>query len=148
MSEKTSDLPALIGRFIQIYQALNSESLSQLTSIYHKDIEFIDPIHHILGLPDLIQYFDGMYQNMISCDFDIDEINGVDNQFFLNWTMQFRHKKIGRAKLIKVVGLSQLKIQDDLVIYHRDYFDLSEMIFDHLPLIGGITQYVKRKAAQ
>ncbi|WAJ71488.1 nuclear transport factor 2 family protein [Catenovulum adriaticum] len=136
-----------LDAFIDVYQALNIQNIERLDSIYHPSIQFIDPLHHIHGLIELKQYLAHMYQNTISCQFNILSKQIVNDQAFLTWVMTYQHKKIGSGNCIEVDGVSRLKFDQDKVIFHRDYFDLTQMLFDHLPVIGCTSKYIKQKAA-
>jgi hypothetical protein len=50
------------------------------------------------------------------------------------------------GKPILLQGNSYIKFSDDnLVVYHRDYFDMGEFIYEHVPVIGWIIKKVKAK---
>jgi len=38
--------------------------------------------------------------------------------------------------------MSHLKFADGKVISHRDYFDLGEMLYEHIPLLGGVIKSI------
>lgn len=135
-----------LDSFIRIYQALNQDRIKNLEQIYHPDIQFSDPLHQINGIEPLKLYLSQMYQNTLSCDFKIISKQLIGNEAYLSWLMTYRHKKIGSGKAIEVNGVSHLKFEQAKVIHHRDYFDLSQMLFDHLPVIGRLTRYIKKKA--
>lgn len=135
-----------LDSFIRIYQALNQDRVKSLEQIYHPDIQFSDPLHQLNGIEPLKLYLGQMYQNTLSCDFKIISKQLIGNEAYLSWVMTYRHKKIGSGKAIEVNGVSHLKFEQAKVIYHRDYFDLSQMLFDHLPVIGRLTRYIKKKA--
>ncbi|MCU4674632.1 nuclear transport factor 2 family protein [Catenovulum sp. 2E275] len=139
--------PPLIENFMQVYQSLNSHTVDLLEQVYHPEIEFVDPIHRLNGIENMKAYFAAMYKNTISCEFTLLEFDQVNQTIYLSWQMQLQHKKIGSGKHINVQGISHLKTRQGLIIYHRDYFDLTQMIFDHLPVIGSTTRYIKQKAA-
>lgn len=133
--------------FVKIYQNLNSGNLNMLTQIYHQDVQFVDPLHQIHGLDDLTHYFEHMYENLISSEFAL--VNQIEQkqQAAIYWQMHLRHKKINSGNTITVEGHSLLRRQDNKVIYHRDYFDIGSMIYEHLPVLGGIIKLIKRKAS-
>ena len=133
--------------FVSTYQNLNSDNLSKLADIYHPDVQFIDPLHQIHGLTDLTIYFEHLYANLISSEFVLTNQLEQQQQAAIYWQMHLRHKKINSGNTITVEGHSLLRRQDDRVIYHRDYFDIGSMIYEHLPVLGGIVKLIKRKAS-
>lgn len=65
----------------------------------------------------------------------------------LSWTMIYRHPKLNKNQVIKVFGNSLIKGKDEHVYYHRDYLDLGEMIYEHIPFFGKLVKYLKKKVA-
>ncbi|WP_158969804.1 nuclear transport factor 2 family protein [Paraglaciecola sp. L3A3] len=134
--------------FIQVYQRLNKDNLYQLKDIYHGDIQFIDPLHTVHGMQQLEQYFSHLYANVESIEFTIEECFESNDRGFLYWTMTYRHTSLNGGKPISVKGHSRLKFQQQLVIFHQDYLDTNAMLFEHIPVIGRLIKYLKRKASQ
>ena len=135
-----------LQRFISVYSTLGTDNLGLLTSIYHPKVVFADPMHKVQGIDALVKYFEQLYLQVISCDFVIDHVVETDSQAAVYWTMTLRHKSLAGGKPIKLEGHSQLKMLDDLVIYHRDYFDLGAMLYEHIPLLGSVIKYIKQRA--
>jgi hypothetical protein len=146
--QKTKLQQIWLAQFISVYQQLSTDNLGLLETIYHKDIRFIDPMHEIKGFDNLSQYFHGLYENVFSCEFTINHVIAQDNEAAIYWQMCYCHPKLNQGNVICVEGHSHIKSQDDKVIYHRDYLDLGAMLYEHLPLLGKITQWIKARAAQ
>jgi limonene-1,2-epoxide hydrolase len=51
---------------------------------------------------------------------------------------------MNKGKPIAVDGITMLKIADDRVVYHRDYYDLGQMVYENIPLIGRLIKKIKR----
>ena len=62
--------------------------------------------------------------------------------------MKFRHQAIGNGKLISVEGCSALQFDaDGLIVHHRDYYDMTDMVYQHVPVLNWLTAIIKRKMA-
>ena len=140
-------LPVWLRNFVDGYQLLSTSNLDLLANIYHKNITFIDPMHQVKGIHDLAKYFEGLYQNLLTCDFVINNVIVQANEAAVFWTMSYRHPKLNKGKLVTIMGSSYLKGQQDKVIYHQDYLDLGAMLYEQIPLFGKLTKWVKTKAA-
>ena len=140
--------PQWLVNFIDNYSQLSTDNLELLENIYHKDITFIDPLHKVQGFEDLQKYFYGLYESLTSCCFTIEHIFQSNNEAVVYWCMSYQHPKLNSAKLITVQGHSHIKGENDKVIYHRDYLDAGAMLYEHLPLIGRVIQWIKVKAAK
>lgn len=137
----------LVDNFIELYQALNKNNLHLLGQVYGDDIIFTDPMHQISGLESLTQYFAKLYENVQHIQFEIKEVQQSDGQASLFWQMQYRHPKLNKGQLISVDGMSQLKFNDK-IYFHRDYFDLGQMLYEQVPCVGGLIRLLKTRAAK
>jgi hypothetical protein len=131
-------------KFLAMYKDLSSENLHILQDVYSTDIRFIDPAHEINGLGTLTEYFSTLYQNVISIGFDFKDVVRQHNSCYLQWDMSFRHKSLAGGRTILVSGTTFLRLNNDhKVCFHRDYFDLGEMLYENLPLLGRLVTTIK-----
>ncbi|MBN1956858.1 MAG: nuclear transport factor 2 family protein [Desulfuromonadales bacterium] len=134
-----------LEHFKTVYQELNRDSLDKLESIYAPDIHFIDPAHRIKGFESLSSYFSSLYQNLDSIIFTFETEIVSGNHVVLTWSMKFSHPRIAKGRPVCVEGCSWLEFNNDgKVIFHRDYFDMGAMLYEHLPLLGRIITKIKR----
>ena len=132
--------------FLAVYHRLTADNLELLDRIYSADIECCDPAHEIRGLVPLRRSFAELYRNIDSIDFSFNRTHLLGNEAYLSWRMSFRHPKLARGRTIEVDGLSYLQFDDGgKVRYHRDYFDLGAMLYEHLPLLGSLVKTIKRR---
>ncbi|MCG9786380.1 nuclear transport factor 2 family protein [Vibrio barjaei] len=129
----------------EVYQKLNKNNLHLLEQIYHKDVVFEDSAHRLEGWEQLSAYFDSLYTNVIKCDFDIRHHQQVEDSGFLTWTMQLQHPKLNGGEAVEVNGVSHIRFSGDRVIFHRDYFDLGEMLYENIPLLGFVIKNIKQR---
>lgn len=136
-------------KLIEMYKELNAENLHLLKDVYSSDIHFIDPAHEIDGLDQLSDYFSALYQKVSSIDFEFKDVLEQDSSCYLQWDMAFRHKSFAGGRTIKVSGTTFLRLNDDeKICYHRDYFDLGAMLYEHLPLLGRLLTKIKGRLGQ
>ncbi|MGC9493541.1 nuclear transport factor 2 family protein [Vibrio genomosp. F10] len=137
-----------LQKFIDVYRELGTDNLSTLESIYHPNVVFIDPLHKVEGVQDLIASFDRSYTNIISCEFHIKHAFESESEAAVYWTMTFRHKSLNKQEPISVQGHSHLKSDNDVVTFHRDYLDVGAMIYEHVPLLGPVVKKLKHRAGK
>lgn len=129
-----------------MYKELNAENLHLLKDVYSSDIQFIDPAHEIHTLDQLTDYFSTLYENVQSIDFEFYDVMEQGNSCYLQWDMTFRHKSFAGGRSIVVRGTTFLRINSEgKICYHRDYFDLGAMVYEHLPLVGRLLINIKRR---
>ncbi|SEG40656.1 nuclear transport factor 2 family protein [Vibrio hangzhouensis] len=129
----------------EVYQKLNKHNLHLLEGLYHEDVVFEDSAHRLEGWQQLSAYFDALYSNVIKCEFDIRHHQQVENNGFLTWTMTLEHPKLNGGEVVSVNGVSHIQFADHQVIYHRDYFDLGEMLYENIPLLGVVIKNIKQR---
>lgn len=133
-------------RFLEIYNQLNADNIELIQEIYTDDIHFIDPAHEIRGLPKLRDYFTSLYANLNTIHFDFAHPLLTRCEGYVQWTMSMSHPKLKKGADIAVSGATFVKFSDDSrVYYHRDYFDLGAMLYQHLPLIGPVVKTINRR---
>ena len=136
-----------LANFVDVYQQLSTNNLNLLEGIYHPNVNFIDPIHEIKGFNNLASYFEGLYQNVSYCQFNVHHLVETELEAAIYWTMIYQHKQLNGGDKITVTGSSHLKAFEGKVIYHRDYIDLGEMLYENIPLLGRLITWIKKRAA-
>ncbi|MFT6926117.1 MAG: hypothetical protein ACJAZP_001718 [Psychromonas sp.] len=137
---------AVVDDFCRIYQGLDKNNLSRLGLVYSDDINFIDALHNLKGLEQLTAYFSHLYENVVYCNFHIEEVIKEKGKASIIWTMKYAHPKINKGAPILVNGCSHLKFNDK-IYYHRDFLDMGQMLYEQLPLLGGVIRAVKKRVA-
>jgi len=137
-----------LDNFLNMYRELGTDNFDVLKTVYHPNIEFQDPLHHVNGIAALTHYFDNIYTQVTSCNFHIEHTFEVNGEASVYWTMHFAHKQLNGQKPIEVQGHSHLKMLDDQVIYHRDYLDVGSMLYEHIPVLGCAIKSIKRRASR
>lgn len=138
---------APIEKLMALYQQLGAHNLALLDEVYADTVVFCDPMHCIEGLGPLKDYFANLYQNLSSIDFVFHRVMDDGKQAMLVWTMTFAHPKLAGGKPISVDGVSQIGYGDK-VDYHRDYFDVGAMLYEHIPGLGALVRLVKHRAGK
>lgn len=140
-------MASIINKLKQTYLDLNKETVGSdlLDQLYSTDVHFADPLHSIHSLAELKSYFEGMYKNVIEIHFDYIDTLENDKTAFLTWVMTFRHPKLNSGQAIKVEGTTHIEHDGEKVTLHRDYFDSTHMLFEHIPVIGSAIKIVKKR---
>ena len=92
-------------------------------------------------------YYAGMYENVKDIRFDFSDHVAQDDNFSSFWSMTFQAEGLNGGDPITIEGVSRIKFdqETDLVIYHRDYFDMGAMVYEHVPVVGAMIRYIKGK---
>ena len=134
----------LLHRLVRFYQTFDLDAIKRLGEVYCEQVTFEDPIRRIEGLAALQAYFTSLMQHVKSCRFDVVRYETTAQFGFVEWEMHFSHASLNRGDTIKVSGVTVLSFADKIT-YHRDYFDLGEMLYEHVPVMGLATRHLKRR---
>jgi hypothetical protein len=136
-----------LRQFAHDFAALNKDNLHLLGKLYSDDALFCDPLHEVRGLSNMQRYFGEMYANVSELRFDFYGFDQVrDGEGYLRWTMRYRHPRLRGGAEIAVEGCSHL-LWHERVYQHRDYFDAGALLYEHLPLLGSVIAWLKRRLA-
>lgn len=131
----------LMQKFKDFYKDLKQVPLDDVADIYSNEVRFIDPVHEIFGNDSLRAYMESLCKNLTAGRFEyLDELVSVDSAY-IKWNMHFLHPKLGN-KQITVRGVSHIQF-DDRIYYHEDVYDLGEMLYLKVPVIGSINGWLK-----
>ncbi|RRV23864.1 nuclear transport factor 2 family protein [Pseudomonas sp. o96-267] len=136
-----------LQRFAERFAALNKDNLELLDKLYSEDVLFRDPLHEVHGLTAVRSYFAELYANVEALHFDFHGFDQVsEGEGYLRWTMRFRHPRLHGGEEIAVEGCSHL-LWRERVYQHRDYFDAGALLYEHLPVLGSVVAWLKRRLA-
>ena len=106
---------------------------------------FEDPAHRIEGLENLYAYFQSLYTNVNHCHFEIKNTSSMDSHAFVRWQMHLSHPKLSGGMTQTTQGCSYLEFEQGKVSLHRDYFDMGEMLYEGLPVLGKVIRLIKKQ---
>lgn len=135
----------VIDRFKQIYKDSTQINVDDFESIYSPNVRFRDPIHEIVGIDDMKAYMANLCSNLDECRFEYLEQLFGEGIAYIKWNMHFRHPRLGND-LITVRGVSQIHY-NERIFYQEDLYDMGAMIYEHVPLLGGATRWLKQRLA-
>lgn len=120
---------------------LSTKNVKHVSTYYSRDAFFKDPITEVYTADEIQKYFQRLLERIGGIHFVFDNVIEENNQAFVTWVMTA--KFMGRE--FTVEGSSHLKFDSSgLCEYHRDYFDLSEEIYEQVPLFGALFKGLKR----
>ncbi|NHN36099.1 nuclear transport factor 2 family protein [Pseudomaricurvus alcaniphilus] len=138
-------VPPLLDEFKALYRELGPVNTRSFNRVYHDNVKFKDPVHEVHSAASLLTYMEDMCQTLDFCKFEyLDELVAADAAY-IKWNMNFRHPRLG-DKTHTVRGMSHIQF-DDRIYFHEDVYDLGQMVYEHVPVLGGMTRWVKARLA-
>lgn len=144
--DKTKHAENLIEDFKILYNTLNANTCKDglIQKVYSDDMEFIDCFHNIKGIKEFERYCESIYENVEHCQFEFHDEYIKSNSAMLTWTMEYRHPKLNHGEMIYVNGSSHIEFKDK-VFRHKDYVDSGELLYEHVPVLKRIIQFLKNR---
>ena len=141
MSERLDQLAAY-------FESITEATLPQLRDFYAPDAYFKDPFNEVRDVASIAHIFAEMYVSLHGPRFIIYSRVEQDDEAFLTWDFNFCIKKYRPGVTQTIRGSSHLKFDaHDRVVYHRDYWDAAEELYEKLPLIGRFMRFLKRRVS-
>lgn len=135
----------ILDRFKETFRDLTKADWSQLDKIYADNIIFKDPVHEIKGLVAVEDYFANICTDLLECRFEYLDQVASDNTAYLKWVMHFKHPRLG-SDIIDVRGVSHIR-WNQKIEYQEDFYDMGAMLYERLPVVGGVTRWLKLRLA-
>lgn len=144
VARAASGTAPLLQRFLEVYQDLRHDTLHLLDEVYAAEVVFEDPLHRVEGLAELRGYFERMYEGVKAIRFDFGSVLQSGDEAMLTWTMHLRHRRLRPGEALALPGATHLRWAEK-VHYHRDYFDAGALLYERLPLLGGVVRAIRRR---
>lgn len=129
------------------FNSLDKDHIDMADRFYDPKVSFEDPLGRISGLSALKAYYARMYENVLEIRFDFSNEVWAEAEYVGFWQMTMRLKNFNSQKPMKCSGNSYIRFskESSKAIYHRDYFDMGEFIYEYLPLIGAGIRFAKSR---
>ncbi|MDZ7653529.1 MAG: nuclear transport factor 2 family protein [Burkholderiaceae bacterium] len=135
---------AMLRRF---FETLSPESVAEIGVVYANDAYFKDPFNEVRGVAAIEGIFRHMFLQVDAPRFVIHDAVIQGDQGFVTWDFRFRMRRFSRDEQV-IRGASHLRFgTSGLVVFHRDYWDAAEELYEKLPLLGGLMRFLRRRAA-
>ena len=136
----------VLARWRATFSELRPDVPVDIDGLYAPDIQFRDPIHTLDGIEVVRGYFARLNAGLRSCRFVHDVHAEYPGGAILLWTM---HLVLARKpkRTIVVPGATHLRWREGRVTHQTDYFDAGALLYEQVPLLGGLVRRVKAMAS-
>ncbi|GAB2493280.1 nuclear transport factor 2 family protein [Arenimonas alkanexedens] len=137
-----------LARFATFFSNLASDRVETLVpQTYADDVYFNDTLKAVEGRSALGHYLGESAEAVESCRVEILETTRTANdEHLIRWRMMIRFKKFRRGVDTWTVGMSHLRFDaEGRVVYHQDYWNAADGLFQHIPVLGTLIALVKRR---
>jgi hypothetical protein len=133
-------------RTTDFFESLNKDSLALIDDFYDPSVTFCDPLGEGSGRARLHRHYARMFKHIGRLEYRFPGVMTMGSQVFVQWVATIRHARLNRGRDITLNGSTWLEFggPEDKVIRFREYFDLGELAYENLFLLGPVVRAVKR----
>ena len=147
MSPTQPHLDSAIDALVQFFEQLQRADVARLKDLYAADTFFKDPFNEVKSVAEMERIFEHMFEALEQPHFIVTGRVAQGSECFLIWDFRFRFKRFDRLTWQTVRGTSHLRFGDaGKVVFHRDYWDAAEELYEKLPGLGALMRWLKRQA--
>ncbi|NBS99419.1 MAG: nuclear transport factor 2 family protein [Betaproteobacteria bacterium] len=161
-ADRAADMGERLAKIKTFYETLSPDSLDQIGELYAPNARFKDPFQSVQGQGAIRGVFEHMFQLQATSRFIIvgitqsvtetvpvpdtvpvpESISGA--QACLRWIYWLEL----RGKPVSIEGCSWLCFDAaGYIVDHRDYWDAAEELYEKIPVLSWLMQWLRRKIA-
>lgn len=146
-----------IDRFMAFYNKLAEPDVDQrIQPVYAEDLYFNDTLITLRSRDDLAAHLRSTGKKLDSMSVTLLNVlkpstggNPATTATFLLWEMEVRFTLLGKQRLSHTLGISQLCFNGyGQVVFQQDFWDSSQGLDQHLPLLGPPTRWLRQHDEQ
>ncbi len=131
--------------FIKLYDNLDHGDLKTLVGDAYADkLYFNDTVVTLHDQPSLLLYLLRTQGHLDDISCEILSILEQNQNSFVRWRMRTQFTILGQQKMVETIGISHLRFNPQgKIVLHQDYWDSMQGFYLHIPVIGGVLQWLK-----
>lgn len=134
-----------LRRVVEFYEGIAPANLGRIDEVYAADARFKDPFNEVQGRQAIRAIFAHMFTQVHAPRFRVQQAVSQGDIGFITWTMAYK----GRADATtesEIRGCTELQFDAaGLIVWHRDYWDAAEELYEKQPLLGALMRAIKRR---
>lgn len=145
--DSTAETEAL-ARFAAFFESFSSDRIERLLAeTYADDIYFNDTLKTVRGRSTLAHYLADSAAAVEDCRVRVlSTTRTAEGEHLLRWHMVIRFKRFRRGIDTETLGMSHLRFDaQGRVVYHQDYWNAADGLYEHVPLLGSLIRMIKRR---
>ena len=136
-----------VDALVAFFEQLKPADLARLNELYAPDAYFKDPFNEVRGVPAIEGIFTHMFEALETPHFIVTGRVEQGQACFLTWDFRFRFLRFDRSRWQTVRGASHVRFNEaGQVVFHRDYWDAAEELYEKMPGVGSLMRWLKRQA--
>ena len=138
---------AAIARFKDLWADMTPDRVRENAGkVYAGEAILYDTIVLHRGIDEIRPYLVKTAERAAGVRVSVLEVLRRENEFYLKWSMDIDWSSFKKGKTTRSFGISHLRFNaDGEVILHFDFWDSTTGFFEHLPVLGAVIRWIKRR---
>ncbi len=136
-----------VETFLAVYTGMTSDDLPQrVEAAYAQELYFSDTLHVFHDRAALSEYLQETGKRLEDIEVDVLSVTEDNADVYVRWIMTTRFSVAGKDIEAESLGITHLRFNNaGQVILHQDFWDSTEGLFSHLPVVGGVIRWARSK---
>lgn len=118
----------------------------RIRTVYAEELFFDDTLRTIRSLDELEEYLAESADAVDLATVDFLGMTVDDGNYFFRWQMNLDFRRFGGDRIHSSVGMSHIRFDaDGRVVLHKDFWDSTSGLFEHVPGLGWMLRRVKSR---
>lgn len=128
----------------QYLETFSPETLANLGDYVAAEVRFADPFNDVQGIEAMRNIFDDMFETVGNVRFQVSCMSVTGETALMAWTFG----GVARGRSFVLEGMSRIEFDSSgRVIAHIDHWDSATQFYMHIPVIGWLLSFVRRRVA-
>ena len=136
-----------INRFQAFFENMTPEQVrATVDSVYAPNAVLYDTLVLHEGIGQIRPYFIKTAERAKGVRVQVLDVLRNGNDFYLKWSMDIDWSAFKKGKTTRSFGMSHLRFNaQGQVVLHYDFWDAANGFFEHIPIVGHMIRWIKRK---
>ena len=137
----------MLQRVEALFTNYNQDYLTaNVTQVYADKLYFRDAFKRFDRADAIRDYFLHGLSALTAAEFEFRRVIRSGYEFYIDWMMRLDFKKTPDGSWEESIGMTHMRFNaDGQVIFHQDYWDPTDIVYQRIPLARQLINYVKQK---
>lgn len=138
---------AMVERVESLFTNYTRDNLQEnVTKVYAERVYFRDAFKQFDSADKIRDYFLHGLEPLNDARFDFKRIVRSGDEFYIDWVMRLDFKKTPEGTWEESIGMTHMRFNaDGQVIFHQDYWDPTDIVYNRIPIAKQLINFVKKK---
>ena len=130
----------ILHKYINCFENLDEHNIDKLLACMSEKIIFIDPFNELVGKDKVELLLRYMFKKLKNPKFKVMYKIIKRKEKIIKWQFSCEFLK----KKIEFFGLSELEVENGLIIRHEDFWDSGRNFYCNIPILGQLFKLIHK----